>query len=108
MKKLLIFSLIALFGGSIARAGDSHTPRPDLVVKVETCEAILREFQADPATAIPSLVWQKARALMILSQFKAGFIFGVKGGFGVLMVKKPDGHWSIPVLIDTSEASLGI
>ncbi len=108
MKKLLIFSLIALFGGSSARAGDAHTPRPDLVVKVETCEAILREFQADPATAIPSAVWQKARALMILSQFKAGFIFGVKGGFGILMVKKPDGHWSIPVLIDTSEASLGI
>jgi lipid-binding SYLF domain-containing protein len=108
MKKLLLFTVIALFGGSLARAGDAHTPRPDLVVKVETCEAVLREFMADPSTAIPSAVWQKARGLIILSQFKAGFIFGVKGGFGVLMVKKPDGHWSIPVLIDTSEASLGI
>ena len=57
MKKLLIFSLIALFGGSIARAGDAHTPRPDLVVRVETCEAILREFMAEPATAIPPAVW---------------------------------------------------
>jgi lipid-binding SYLF domain-containing protein len=108
MKKLLIFSLIALLGGPVARAGDAHTPRPDLVVRVETCEAILREFMAQPATSIPPAVWQKARGLIILSQFKAGFIFGVKGGFGVLMVKKPDSHWSIPVLIDASEASLGI
>jgi lipid-binding SYLF domain-containing protein len=78
------------------------------VVRVETCEAILREFMAEPATSIPPAVWQRARGLIILSQFKAGFIFGVKGGFGTLMVKKADGHWSIPVLIDASEASLGI
>jgi lipid-binding SYLF domain-containing protein len=44
---------------------------------------------------------------MILSQFKAGFLFAVKGGYGVLMVKKPNGRWSLPVLIDASEASLG-
>ncbi len=108
MKKLLIFSLIAIFGAVQARAGDAHTPRSELVVRVETCEAILREFMATPSTSIPPSVWQKARGLMILSQFKAGFIFGVKGGFGVLMVKKPDGHWSLPVLIDASEASLGL
>jgi SH3 domain-containing YSC84-like protein 1 len=108
MKKLLIFSLIAIFGAVQARAGDAHTPRSDLVVRVETCEAILREFMVTPGTSIPAGVWQKARGLMILSQFKAGFLFGVKGGFGVLMVKKPDGHWSIPVLIDASEASLGL
>jgi lipid-binding SYLF domain-containing protein len=108
MKKLLILSLIAIFGAAQARAGDSHTSRADLVVRVETCEAILRQFMASPATAIPPSVWRNARGLMILSQFKAGFIFGVKGGFGVLMVKKPGGHWSLPVLIDASEASLGL
>ncbi len=57
---------------------------------------------------MPPSVWQKARGLMILSQFKAGFLFGVKGGYGVIMVKKPNGHWSLPVLIDASEASLGL
>ncbi|HTU02124.1 MAG TPA: lipid-binding SYLF domain-containing protein [Candidatus Sulfotelmatobacter sp.] len=108
MKKLIIFSLIAIFGAAYARAGDSHTPRSDLVIRVETCEAILREFMAAPATSIPPAVWQKARGLMILSQFKAGFVFGVKGGYGVLMVKKPNGRWSLPVLIDASEASLGL
>jgi SH3 domain-containing YSC84-like protein 1 len=108
MKKLLTFSLIAMLCAASARADDSHTPRSDLVVRVETCEAILREFMASPDTSIPPAVWQGAHGVLILSQFKAGFIFGVKGGYGVLMVKKPNGHWSIPVLVDASEASLGL
>ncbi len=108
MKKLLTLSLIAILGASSMRANDTHTPRSDLVVRVETCEAIIREFQANPNTAIPRGVLQNARGLLILSQFKAGFIFGVKGGYGVLMVKKPGGRWSLPVLIDASEASLGL
>jgi SH3 domain-containing YSC84-like protein 1 len=108
MKKLLLFPLIAILGATSVLANDSGTPRSDLVVRVETCEAIIREFMAEPSTAIPQGVWQKARGIMILSQFKAGFIFGVKGGYGVLMVKKPNGRWSLPVLIDASEASLGL
>ena len=108
MKKLLTLSLIAILGATSLRANDAHTPRTDLVVRVETCEAIIREFQANPNTAIPRSVLQNARGIMILSQFKAGVIFGVKGGYGVLMVKKPNGRWSLPVLIDASEASLGL
>jgi len=108
MKKLLTFSLIAILGAASARAGDSHTPRSELVVRVETCEAILREFMVSREYTIPRAVWQEARAVMILSQFHAGFVFGVKGGYGVLMVKKPNGRWSLPVLIDASEASLGL
>jgi SH3 domain-containing YSC84-like protein 1 len=108
MKKLLLFPLIAILGATSVLANDSSTPRSDLVVRVETCEAIIREFMAEPSTSIPPGVWQKARGVMILSQFKAGFIFGVKGGYGVLMVKKANGRWSLPVLIDASEASLGL
>lgn len=108
MKKLLTFCLIALFGVATARADGNKTPRGELVVHVETCEAILREFMANPQTAIPPQVLQKARGLLILNQFKAGFILGVKGGYGTLMVKKADGRWSLPVLVDASEASLGL
>jgi SH3 domain-containing YSC84-like protein 1 len=108
MKKLLTFSLVALFSAATVRADDAHTPRSDLVTRVDTCEAIVREFMANPETAIPLGIWQKARGVMILSQFKAGFIFGVKGGYGIIMVKKPNGRWSVPVLIDASEASLGL
>src|SRR4029079_8111480 len=82
--------------------------RDVLVEHVETCEAILQEFQNRPETAIPAEVWQKARGVIIANQFKAGFILGMKGGYGVVLVKKPDNHWSLPVLINTGEASLGL
>jgi lipid-binding SYLF domain-containing protein len=110
MKKLLILSLVALLGApsAFAYANDAHTARADLVTRVETCEAVIREFMANPKYAIPPSVWQHARGVLILSQFKAGFVFGVKGGYGVLMVKKPNGRWSVPVLVDASEASIGL
>jgi len=97
IKKLLFFPLAAMLGATTVLANDANTPRSDLVVRVESCEAIVREFMANPNTAIPPAVWQRAR-----------FIFAVKGGYGVIMVKKPSGRWSLPVLIDASEASLGL
>ena len=105
MKKLLILSIVALFGAAIVRA---ETARAELVDQVETCEAILQEFQLRPDTAIPAIVLQRARAIIIVNQFKAGFLFGVKAGYGVIMVKKPSGRWSLPVLVNASEASLGL
>ena len=90
MKKFLILSLLALFGAATVRAAAS---RADLVVRIETCEAILSEFQSRADTAIPASVLQKARALIIVNQFKAGFLFGVKDGYGVILVKNPNGRW---------------
>jgi lipid-binding SYLF domain-containing protein len=107
MKKLLLLSLLALFSAASARAAESKGPRTEYVTRVETCEAILQEFMGDPATAIPAAVLQRARALVIVNQFKAGFFLGVKDGYGVILVKKADGRWSIPVLVTAGELSLG-
>jgi lipid-binding SYLF domain-containing protein len=106
MKKFLFLSLFTLVSAVTARA-ETKSSRASLVERVETCEAILVEFQNRPETAIPAAVWQKARGVMIVNQFKAGFVLGVKGGYGVIMVKKPDGQWSIPILVNAGEASLG-
>jgi SH3 domain-containing YSC84-like protein 1 len=105
MKKLLLLSLFALFGASLVRA---EPTRADLVARVETCEAILREIQQRPQTAIRPDVWQRAKGVLIINQFKAGFLLGVQDGFGVLMVKQNDGRWSLPVLINAGEASIGL
>src|SRR5581483_6011527 len=104
MKKFLLLSLVALLGAAVARA---EAPRADLVDRVETCEAILQEFQIRRDTAIPATEFQRAKAIIILNQFKAGLFLGVKDGYGVIMVKKPTGQWSVPVLISAGEASLG-
>jgi len=35
-------------------------------------------------------------------------VIGVNDGYGVILVKKATGQWSLPVLISASEASLGL
>ncbi len=104
MKKFLLMSLVALLGTAVVRA---EPTRADLVNRIETCEAVLQEFQTRSAIGPSREAWQKARAVIILNQFKAGFLLGVKDGYGVVMVKKPNGRWSLPVLINAGEASLG-
>lgn len=101
MKKILTLTLVALLGAVVARAEPS---RADLVTRIESCEAVLESLQAKPAKE----AWQRAKAILILNQFKAGFLIGVKDGYGVIMVKKPDGRWSVPVLVNAGEASLGL
>jgi lipid-binding SYLF domain-containing protein len=105
MKKLLILSLVALFASAVARA---DTSRPEAINRIDSCEAIIREFQARPETRIPANVLQRAKALIILNQFRAGFFFGIKDGYGVIMVRHADNSWSLPVLVRAGEASFGL
>ncbi len=107
MKKFLLLFLIALIGVAPTTALASNVTHADCITRVESCEAILQEFMADPALAVPANILQQARAIIIVNQFKAGFFLGVKDGYGVIMVKKANGDWSVPVLIAAGEASLG-
>lgn len=106
MKKLLPFLAFALFAAAVPAASAAPT-RAETITRVESCEAILREFMANPEYAIPAGILQQARAIVIVNQFKAGFFFGVKDGYGVVLAKRSDGSWSVPVLLNASEASLG-
>jgi len=106
MKKLLCL-LIAL-SAAVSLHADSKRDRERFISRVETCEAILQEFQADPARAIPSSVLGKAKAIVIVTQIKGGIILGFQEGYGTILVKKPNGQWSIPVVVRAGEASLGL
>ena len=105
MKKLALLFLVSLLGSAFAQAQPS---RAELVTRVETCEAILREFQARPDLAVPAQVWQRAKGVLILNQFKAGLLLGIQDGYGVLMVKQANGRWSLPVLVNAGQASIGL
>ena len=98
----LVLALVAI---PLLSASDE---RKKLVTQIESCEAILQEFQASPATAIPPEVLRQAKGLVIVNEFQAGFIIGGKGGYGVAMVKRADGTWSVPTFLDAGEASLGL
>lgn len=104
MKKFLLLSLLALFGAAVVRA---EITRADLVERIETCEAILQQFVDTPTPIISAKVLKEAKAIVVVNQFKAGIVLGVKDGYGVIMVKN-NGRWSLPVLISAGEASLGL
>ena len=53
MKKLLLLSVLALFSAASVSA---KSPREEYVTRIESCEAILREFMANPNTAIPPAI----------------------------------------------------
>ena len=107
MKSILSLLALVMIGVSIPVA-HAENERTMLVTEVESCRAILEDFQGASATAIPDQVWQSAKAVIIVNQFKAGFIFGVKGGYGLVMVKKSSGRWSVPAMLYANEASLGL
>ena len=105
MKKALLISLLAFVSAGLLRADPN---REQLLDRVQACEAILQEFASRPAIGPSKQAWQSAKAILITNQFKAGFIIGVQDGYGVIMVKKADGRWSLPVLVSAGEASFGL
>ena len=82
MKRFIILAL-GLLVTTLALQAERTLPRKNYVTRIESCEAIIREFQYNPATRIPTEVLQRAQTIIITNQFKAGFIFGVKDGYGV-------------------------
>ena len=103
ISRILLLAFIAV----AATQTFAQTKREDLVVQVETCEAILQEFMASPKTAIPANVLKEAKGIVIVNQFQLGFVVGGKGGYGVVLARKSNGQWSVPAFLDTGEASFG-
>jgi SH3 domain-containing YSC84-like protein 1 len=105
MKRILLLAA-ALSLATAAQAADYQ--RADYVSRLQTCEAILQSMQLYPATAIPADVLHRAKGLVIVNQVQVGFLLGVKDGWGVAMVRKPSGQWSVPVFIKAGELSVGL
>jgi len=108
MKKFLTILLcVAAFAGTHT-AQAAQVKRSTLLERMDTCEAILQDLQSSTKTAIPADILRRARGLVIVNQVQAGFIFGVKDGYAIAMVRRPNGRWSVPAFLNTGEASLGL
>ncbi len=103
----LLPAWLALLAAPLLRAEEPEKA-DKLTGRVETCEAILREFQADPQLAIPAEILRQSKALVVVNQVKGGLILGLQYGYGVVLARRDDGGWSIPVFIKAGEASLGL
>jgi lipid-binding SYLF domain-containing protein len=64
--------------------------------------------QKDAAKAVPSEILAKAEGIVIMRNYKAGFIVGLSGGHGVAVVKdKATGKWGPIGFVKAGEGSFG-
>ena len=64
--------------------------------------------QRDASKAVPAEVLSKAEGLVIMRNYKAGFIIGLSGGHGVAVVKdKATGAWGPVGFVKAGEGSFG-
>ncbi len=77
--------------------------------RIERANNYLEEVMEIPDTKIPSSLLKKSHGVVIIRQYKVGFIFGVKGGKGVALKRdKKTGKWSAPVFVTSAEGSVGL
>ena len=64
--------------------------------------------QQDSSKAVPAEILSKAEGLVIMRNYKAGFIIGLSGGHGVAIVKnKATGTWGPISFVKAGEGSFG-
>ncbi len=104
--KRLLFAAVALLSACAARAVEPE--RTEFANRLQTCEAIMQDTTLYPDQAIPSAVLRQAKGLLIVNQVQVSLVLGIKDGWGVAMVRKPNGQWSLPAFIEASELSFGL
>ena len=106
MKKFIL-SLFCLT--ALAVLSSAATNKRDVLVKhLDSCEAILQDLQASTKTAIPADILRRAKGIVIVNQFQAGLFLGIKDGYAVAMVRRPNGKWSVPAFLRAGELSFGL
>ncbi|MDF1754397.1 MAG: lipid-binding SYLF domain-containing protein [Verrucomicrobiales bacterium] len=106
-RKIFLPSLIIL-AFSTLQAGPFKKNEAQLDAKIIEAQARLATLQADPKKAIPPIILNRARGIIILRQLKAGLGFGAEAGGGVALVRRSDGVWSPPAFVNTAHASWGV
>ena len=106
MKKFL-FAVLSISLLLVAARAENFD-RAAVMDELDSCEAILREIQGNSRTAIPADVLRRARGIIIVNQFQGSFILGIKDGYGVALVRRPNGKWSVPAFLKAGEISIGL
>src|SRR5436305_14571460 len=75
---------------------------------VESATEVVRAFAALPLRGIPrSLMHDAAGVAVIPHVVKAGLLIDGRFGRGVVLVHRPDGHWSDPVFVTLAGGGVG-
>lgn len=77
--------------------------------EVQESTKVFTEINRESKTRIPSSLLRRSQAIAILTNVtQGGFIFGVRRGDGVILIRKPNGGWSNPAFITITGGSFGL
>jgi SH3 domain-containing YSC84-like protein 1 len=79
----------------------------ELDARVRDLTDYFTSVQQDPAKAVPAEILSQAKGLVIMRNYKAGFIVGVSGGRGVAIVKNEKNSWGPVSFLKAGEGSFG-
>jgi len=103
----LTFGLLAISWAPLTAAKQSYTEK--LADRLTTAEWVLETIMVNSQSTIPRNLLRQAKGIIILNQYRAGFIFGGQGGNGVLIVRNPQtGNWGVPGFLTAGQASFGL
>ncbi len=103
MKRMMF--TVAMLGVSAAMIRAEH---PTPVQTIERATEVLSQLDKIPAKGIPPKLLAEAKGIAIIPRvIKAGFIFGGRGGHGLVMTRNDKQEWSDPTFVDIGGASVG-
>ena len=83
--------------------------KEQLINRINRSSDFLEEIMEIPETSIPSTLLRSCQGIIIMRQYKAGFIFGAKGGAGIALKRDiKTRKWSAPSFVSGGEASFGL
>lgn len=107
MRRFLIIALI-LSSSGLAPVGSSSLFANGPAETMVAAEQVLTELMAIPGKQIPQKLLQDAQGIAIIPNvIKIGFIAGARRGHGVVLVRDPDGEWSLPQFLTLTGGSVG-
>jgi lipid-binding SYLF domain-containing protein len=75
---------------------------------IRSADQTLHEIMAIPGKQIPGALLAEAQGVAIIPDvIKIGFIAGLRRGHGVVLVRGPDGAWSLPQFVTLTGGSVG-
>lgn len=102
MRKYLILALALSCG--FTSSASANVP----AATVMESEQVLSELMAIPAKQIPHRLLDEAQGIAIIPNvIKIGFVAGARRGYGVMLVRDPDGEWSLPQFVTLTGGSVG-
>ena len=108
MKIKLVLSIVCcLF--LVVTSNTYAVSKEKLDYRINRANSYLEEIMTIPEISIPSTLLKSCQGIIIMRQYKAGFIFGAKGGQGIALTRDIKTHkWSAPAFVASAEASFGL